>query len=165
MSSLPGGDDLSRLLERALSGEPSSAKSPTGRAKGYGYTTVRRDEEVRDRRRRAKVAALRARFATGPVLELPLREIKVGFDPSQVEALDSLGSVYGKLRLSDRWGVLECDASGGLVTADWSRVVVPAPATTAGRRLTGAGWVLDLAPTWRIAPGLRRGDWTVVKDP
>jgi hypothetical protein len=164
-AALTGGDDLSRLLERALGGEPSSAKSATVRAKGYGYTTVRRDEDARDRRRRAKVAALRARFATGPLLELPLREMKLGFDPGQVEALDSLGSVYGKLRLSDRWGVLECDASGGLVTSDWSRVVVPAPAATTGRRLTGPGWVLDLAPSWHIAPGRRRGDWTVVEEP
>jgi len=164
-SGLTGGDDLSQRLEAALGGGRAGSSSVAARAKAYGYAAVRRDEDARDRRRRAKVAALRARFATGPLLELPLHEIKVGFDPSQVEALDSLGSVYGKLRLSDRWGVLECDASGGLVTADWSRVVVPAPTTTTGRRLTGAGWVLDLAPTWRIAPGQRRGDWTVVKDP
>ncbi len=162
---LTGGDDLSRLLERALGGEQSGSRSATVRANGYGSPAVRRDEDARDRRGRAKVAALRARFATGPLLELPLHEMKLGFDPAQVEALDSLGSVYGKLRLSDRWGVLECDASGGLVTADWSKVIVPAPADTTGRRLTGPGWVLDLAPSWRMAPGRRRGDWTVVQEP
>jgi len=162
---LTGGDDLSQLLGRALGGERSSPPSAAARGGRYGYAAVRRDEDARDRRRKARVAALRERFASGPLLELPLREMKLGFDPSQVEALDSLGSVYGKLRLSDRWGVLECDGSGGLVTSDWSTVVVPAPAATDGRRLTGPGWVLDLAPSWRIAPGRRRGDWTVVQEP
>lgn len=162
---LRAGDGLSGLLEHALgAGRPASG-SATARASSYGFTTVRRDEDARERRRRARVAALRVRFVSGPLLELPLHDMKVGFDPSLVEAMDSLGSVYGKLRLSDRWGVLECDASGGLITPDWTALIVPAPADTTGRRLTGPGWVLDLAPTWRVAPGRRRGDWTLVKEP
>jgi hypothetical protein len=120
---------------------------------------VRREETALAARRRAHAQALHTRFERGPVLELPLTEMKLAFDPNKVESLDSLGTVYGSLRLSDRWGVLQCDASGGLISGDWLRLVVPAPADTAGRRLIGRGWVLELAPGWRLVPGRRAGDW------
>jgi hypothetical protein len=98
---------------------------------------------------------------SGPVLELPLAEMKIGFDPGQVEALNGVGTVYGALRLTDRWGVLQCDGSGGLISGDFRRAVVPAPADITGRRLTGPGWVLELLPDWHFVPGTRKGDWTV----
>lgn len=158
---LGSGDDLSRLLNRALGGKSAATAQAVARGQAYGYAAVRREETARERRRAAHLAALRERFVTGPVLELPLTEMKLGFDPAEVESMDSLGIVYGKLRLSDKWGVMQCDATGGLVSFDWHRLIVPAPADTAGRRLTGAGWVLELAPAWRLVPGTRRGDWTV----
>jgi hypothetical protein len=159
---LKPGDDLAALLGAAL-GEPAGtrASSAMSRATGYGYVAVRREERAREIRRLAHRKELRTRFVTGPVLELPLGQLKLGFDPGLVESLDSLGTLYGSLRLSDRWGVLQTDASGGLIAADWSRLVVPAPADTGGRRLLGPGWVLELAPGWKLVPGLRPRDWAV----
>ncbi len=51
----------------------------------------------------------------GPILILPLAAASIGFDPALAESLDSLGTVYGGLRLTDQWGVLEAAESGGLV--------------------------------------------------
>jgi hypothetical protein len=158
---LRSSDDLSRLLRGALGGGSTATAQAVARGRGYGYAAVRREEAARERLRVTHVAALRERFVNGPVLELPLAEMKLGFDPAQVESMDSLGIVYGKLRLTDKWGVMQCDATGGLVSFDWHRLIVPAPADTAGRRLTGPGWVLELAPSWRLVPGSRKGDWTV----
>ncbi len=162
---LTSADDLAGLLDQAVGGKRARPASLIGRAEIYGYARVRREEDARAAKRRVHLASLRRRFISGPVLQLPFAQMKVGFDPRQVEALDSLGSVYGALRLTDRWGVLQCDASGGLIRGDWSGAVVPAPSDTAGRRLTGPGWVLELNPGWRLVPGPRRGDWTVTREP
>jgi len=161
--SLRPGDDLAYRLEAAL-GSPLRAGSATAvaRAGTYGYTAVRRAETKRAAEQRTRLVALRRRFLDGPALELPLAEMKLGFDPGKVEALDSVGTIYGSLRLTDRWGVLQTDASGGLITTDWRRVLVSAPVEgTAGRRIAGPGWVLELAPGWRLVPGPRPGDWAV----
>ena len=69
------------------------------------------------------------------------------------------------LRLTDQWGVLQCDVSGGLITADFQRALVPAPSDTTGRRLIGPGWVLELNPGWQLQPGQRPGDWVVRRAP
>jgi hypothetical protein len=161
-AALQPGDELAALLGTALgaSGGSRVTRAPS-RAAGYGYTIVRREENARATRRLAHLKDLRARFVTGATLELPLAQMKLGFDPGRVESLDSLGTLYGSLRLSDRWGVLQTDTSGGLISADWSHLVVPAPTDTGGRRLVGPGWVLELAPGWRLVPGLRTRDWVV----
>lgn len=164
-STLRAGDDLADLLGAAL-GAPAGRRAATAvtRAGSYGYPVVRRAETARATAQRTHLAALRRRFVSGPSLELPLAEMKLGFDPGKVETLDSVGTIYGSLRLSDRWGLLQTDGSGGLISGDWRRLVVPAPAAevTSGRRLAGPGWVLELAPGWRLVPGQRPGDWTVI---
>lgn len=156
--------DLAGLLEAAL-GTGAAGGSAATRAAPYGYAVVRREERARATRQAVRLAAIKRRFVSGPLLELPLADMKMGFDPGRVESMDGVGSVYGLLRLTDRWGVLQCDASGGLIAADFQRVVVPAPADLTGRRLTGPGWVLELGAEWRIVPGKRSGDWTVTRDP
>lgn len=155
--------DLAGLLESAL-GTGTAGGSAATRAAPYGYAIVLRQERARASRQAARVVAIKRRFVSGPLLELPLADMKMGFDPGRVESLDGVGSVYGSLRLTDRWGVLQCDATGGLIATDFGRVVVPAPADITGRRLTGPGWVLELGVEWRIVPGRRSGDWTVTRD-
>ncbi|NOT08846.1 MAG: hypothetical protein HOP28_11645 [Gemmatimonadales bacterium] len=161
-ATLRPGDDLAILLEKALGGRPVPAQAVTARAGAYGYAAVRKEEDALAARRRARLAELDRQFVSGPTLELPLAAMNLSFDPTKVEAMGDRGTVYGSLRLSDRWGVLQCDASGGLISADFRRAVVPAPSDTAGRRLTGPGWVLELSPEWRLAPGTRRGDFRLM---
>jgi hypothetical protein len=98
------------------------------------------------------------------VLRLPLREMRLGFDPGRVEPLDSVGTVYGTLRIVDRWGVLEVTAGGGLVRG-WVEAIVPAPTDRNGTRISGEGWTLDLATGWRITPGTRAGDLELLAPP
>ena len=158
--------DLAFVLESSLRGAgPVRPASVVTRAVGYGYAAVRKAEQARATKRIARVASLRKRFVSGPVLELPLAEMNIGFDPGQVEALKGAGTIYGALRLTDRWGVLQCDGSGGLISGDFRRAVIPAPADITGRRLTGPGWVLELFPDWQIVPGTRKGDWIVSRAP
>ena len=158
-------DDLAMTAALALPIRQGPARNASARGASYGITAVRKSEDARVEARRKHVASLQSRFVTGPLLELPLAEMKMSFDPGKVEAMGALGSIYGMLRLSDRWGVLQCDVSGGLIGADFRRAVVPAPSDTGGRRLTGPGWVLELLPGWQLVRGTRPGDWTIRQTP
>ncbi|HEU5154108.1 MAG TPA: hypothetical protein VFU03_05225 [Gemmatimonadales bacterium] len=158
--SLSPSQDLSDLLATALYPTPTpNLTDAVQRAGAYGYDLVRQQEEARAVARTARQAELRQRFVTGPVLRLPLRDMKVGFDPNRVEPLDSVGPVYETLRVVDSWGVLDVTEGGGLIR-DWQEAVVPAPKITKGK-ISGPGWTLDLAEGWILVPGTRQGDYTI----
>jgi hypothetical protein len=158
--SLSPDQDLSALLATALYPTPiPPLTDAVQRAGAYGYDLVTQQEEARALARAARQTVLRQRFVTGPVLRLPLADMKVGFDPNRVESLDSVGPVYATLRVVDNWGVLEVTDGGGLIR-NWQEAVVPAPRITKGK-VAGPGWTLDLAEGWILVPGTRQGDYTV----
>lgn len=163
---LTANDELSDRLGAMLSIPPTEALLPevTRRATAYGYRDVRDAEEARERTRAARQAGLRQRFVEGPVLRLPLMEMRLGFDPGRVEPLDSAGTVYGTLRIVDRWGVLDVTTGGGLVR-DWAEAIVPAPTDANGTRVSGEGWTLELAAGWTMVPGARTGDFQILAPP
>ncbi|HLJ98034.1 MAG TPA: hypothetical protein VKU02_33045 [Gemmataceae bacterium] len=80
-----------------------------------------------------------------------------------MQPLDSVGTVYATLRISDIWGILTL-SNGALMAADFSHVVVLAPTDTKVRRLKGDGWKLELKGGWSLQPGKRNGDYVLAKD-
>jgi hypothetical protein len=156
-----GGDaDLGELLRRAVGLPPpdSSAAAAERRAAPYQLDSLRAAEGARERKRQEKLAELRRRFVDGPTLRLPLQSPKVSFDPYRSQPLDSLGTVYGGMRVSERWGVLDAP-QGALIASDWMGVTVQAPTVTAGDTLRGPGWSLELRPEWELIPGATPGSW------
>ena len=142
--------DPAALEERALE-----------RAEVYGLEEVAADETRRKEEREARLAAHRRRYLDGPVLILPARSPRRSFDPSRIDLLEGVGSVYGTLWLSDAWGV--ADAPGGGLIFDDMRVHLAAPADVEGPTLAGDGWTLELDPGWTVVPGEREGDYRVVE--
>jgi hypothetical protein len=163
-ASLTARDDLAERLGRAF--RLPKTTPPLGdaeqRAQGYGYGDVVREEDARAVAQVAHRAALKQRFVTGPVLRLPLREMRVAFDPGKVEPLDSSGTVYETLRIVDRWGILDVTEGGGLIR-DWVEAVVPAPTAVDSNRAVGPGWTLELAKGWRIEPRPQDGDFIMLE--
>src|SRR5262245_20129333 len=159
-TALAGGADLGELLRVATALPPpdSSARAAEPRAAGYGRDSLRAAERERERRRQERLAGLKRRFVEGPTLRLPLRSPNVSFDPNRSQPLDTLGTVYGNLRISESWGVLEAP-EGGLIAANWMEATVPAPTVTAGDTLRGPGWTLAIRPEWTLAPGGAPGSW------
>jgi hypothetical protein len=155
---LGGGADLGHLLAGAL-GLPapdSSAAAARGRAASYGLDSLEVSEGRRERRRQERLAESRRRFVEGPTLRIPLRAPNLSFDPSGLQPLDSLGTVYYRLRITESWGILDAP-EGGLIAPDWTAVTVPAPTLTAGDTLRGPGWTLWLSSAWKLLPGTRPG--------
>jgi D-alanyl-D-alanine carboxypeptidase len=65
------------------------------------------------------------------------------------------------VRLAAGEGGARVESGGGLVSADWTKAFVPAPADREARPLKGSGWTLELASGWRLVPGSRAGSWRV----
>jgi hypothetical protein len=117
------------------------------------------DEELAAHEARASLTTRWSdRLVAGPVLRLPLENIRVSFDPNTLQPLPPHGVVYPTATLSDVWGVLTV-TDGALIDGDWSAAMVTAPADADS--LTGDGWSLDLAEGWRVAPGARDGDFVL----
>jgi hypothetical protein len=160
--------DLGALLAGATGFQaPAELGAEAARRAGrYDGAALRTEEAERERQRLERAAASRKRFVEGPTLTLPLREPQVSFNPNRLEPLDELGTVYRTLELVEAWGSLKVDEGGGaLLTGDWSRLTLPAPATRPGPKLEGDGWTLTLGAGWRWKPGARSGDWVLVSEP
>ena len=133
------------------------------RAMKYGYDELLASETEREEQKQLRLKEMRARFVEGPVLILPLRKMNMSFDPGQVVPVDDKGSVYGNLRMTDVWGILET-TKGGMIGATFQQTFVPAPEDPNARPLTGDGWSLELADGWKLSPADRPGDYVLVEE-
>lgn len=155
--------DLAVLLAAAL--PKASAADPLVRAKLYGEAELRLAEAGRAAEAEAVKAAFRAKLVDGPVLMLPNlgTHFRVSFDPRELVPLGDAGTVYPTITVSDEWGSLVAK-EGLLMSPDWQKVFVTAPADPKGSHLTGPGWTLDLAPGWKLVPGAKPGSFTAGKE-
>ena len=125
-------------------------------------------ETERDARRQSIVAAARARFVDGHLLVLPaVKDMGYSFDPNNVLSLDENLTLYVPVKVSDEWGVLECEGGAVLVRENGQlvRAQVPAPADPGARPLRLDNCKLDLHAGWMLAPGERTGDFVVKSAP
>jgi hypothetical protein len=142
-----GGHPPADLLVSRVRAKALSARNLQRRAERYGGPQIAAEERARAEARRQLIANLRARFATGPRLELPLGQMQFEFDPDSVTPVEGLGSVYQRLVLRDRWGEFRA-SDGALIATDFSQLVAPAPVRGG---LSGPGWTLQLAPGYRMS--------------
>jgi len=166
---LKPSDDLGVLAQHHHAVKlPTNLKAEAEkRSAKYGGDSLSASENERESRRQKRVEEHRARLVNGPILVLPLTDkVSYGFDPNNVESLDSLGTVYPTLRMSDAWGILEV-TRGALMILEGprvSRIQVPAPADPSKRRVEGDGWTLELSEGWTLVPGSRNGDYSIKKN-
>lgn len=125
-------------------------------------------ETERDVRRQSLVAKARARFVDGPLLVLPaVKDMGYSFDPNNVLSLDDNLTLYIPVKVSDEWGVLECENGAVLVREKGLlvRAQIAAPANPAARPVKLDGCTLDLHAGWALAPGERAGDLVLKPTP
>jgi hypothetical protein len=157
------GDDLSELLRQRLrlAQTHDDEAEASKRARVYGGDELKVSEGRREEERRRLVADYRARLVKGPLLSLPLRNMRMSFDPGNLVPLEGLGTVYPNIRVVDVWGVLTVAHGGALLNKSFSAVNVPAPSDADARPIRGDGWTLELNEGWTLAPGVRGGDFVL----
>jgi hypothetical protein len=158
--------DLGRLLGRAIGFAPPDSglrEEARRRWTPYGGEPLALEEWNRGVEMEKRQAELRVRFVDGPILLLPLRNARFGFDPNDVQPLGTFGTIYYGFTATDEWGVLSAPG-GALLAKDWSTAWVPSAADSARTgTIHGDGWTLDLRPGWHLEPGTRRGDFVLQK--
>lgn len=133
----------------------------TARAGEYGGPALMAAETARQAKHDRKIAHYRSILIDGPVLVLPLKHMKVQFDPRNVFSLGKAGTVYPTMRVVGDWGSIDVK-KGGLLAPDWHRLTVSAPSgKTVTGTIQGPGWTLKLGPGWRLVPATRKGDFTL----
>ena len=164
---LRSGDDLGQMLfTRAGVKLPADlAAGAEERARAYGGDELARNEDERERTTHELIAAHRARLIDGPVLALPLRQMQMQFNPSDLVALEPHGTVYPNIRIVDVWGILTVTSGGALMSPRFDRVIVSAPTDPAGAVVEGDGWKLELKSGWKLTAGKRAGDFILAQEP
>ncbi|HJR72180.1 MAG TPA: hypothetical protein VJ806_00910 [Luteimonas sp.] len=154
--------DLGTRLRDAARIEVAAGDSALAAAAArYDGAALRVSETAREQKRLEQLARNRARFVEGPVLKLDLIHMSVQFNPSNLQPLDGVGTVYPTMRVTDDWGTLEVEG-GAVMRSDWKAVIVAAPESAGSAQ--GPGWKLTLKPGWTLAPDARAGDF-VLKGP
>jgi hypothetical protein len=161
---LNSGKRLDELLSAALKLPAPDFAALEKRENNYDSDgKLRISEEKRDKQKHASLARMKSRLVDGPVLSLPLLHSNYQFNPQTLQPLDTLGTVYPTMRLTDDWGALEVK-SGGALLNDKTGVATVSAMDFDSKALKGAGWILTLKEGWKIRPGKRKSDWIVVKD-
>lgn len=164
-----GREGFAAQLPAAIGWTPPAdlAKAVAQRAGVYGGVAIAKEEDGRVAARLAMKDDFRARLSTGAVLVLASKKLNMSFNPNTVVPLDSLGTVYPTGSFMGEWGTIEVTGGGALVGPMYDAVRVPASPSllTKGPVVVGQGWTLTMKPGWKLAPGDRAGDYTVVEGP
>lgn len=89
-------------------------------------------------------------FLSDSIVEIGLENMKIGFNPSNIMPLDSFGTVYPNLRITDNWGILEVDSCGALLSNEWNKVTISHPEIITDSLIFGNGWKLMLDRAWKL---------------
>ncbi len=117
---------------------------------GYGIDSVMASEHRRELKRLETISAYRKRLTGDSITVIDLEDMGIGFNPANLVPLDSLGTVYPVLRVTDNWGNLMVDSGGALLSPRWDRVTISYPVTVSDTLASGVGWQLKLNDPWRL---------------
>lgn len=162
---LTSDSDFGQLLQKAsgITALPVTSEEVEQRLKVYDGASLRAFEDARETSRKQQLEQYRGLFVDGPTLVIPLQQMQFTYNPSNLCPLDTLGTVYPTMRLTDLWGILIAE-NGALLSGNMTKVTLAAPKDTSARPIVGDGWVLELKPGWTIKPGERKGDLVLRQD-
>jgi len=127
----------------------------------YNYVKIVAEESERERKRLEKIEKLKRKFTQAPILELPFQNMNISFDPRNITPIESLGTVYPNLRVTDNWGILTVN-NDALLANDWSKVTVTEPSEISSELIKGDGWQLELAVGWKVEK--TDGKYEIIKE-
>lgn len=99
-------DDLGELAGRGL------LEAIEKRAERYGGPELLADERLRAEKQEAVLRGFRTRFIDDAVLVLPLRNIRLEFNPNEAQPFESFGTVYPTITVHDDWGTIVVTRGG-----------------------------------------------------
>ena len=92
----------------------------------YSMTEIYNEEEQRLKEIRERLNNQVSVFTSKPVVFLELESPYFDFEPEDVHFLDTLGTLYNTMRVSDNWGKLTVDKIGCLVSNNYKYLRITA---------------------------------------
>lgn len=118
--------------------------------KEYGIDSIIENETQREIEIEELKSNYKKTFLSDSIVELRLENMNIGFNPSNIMPLDSLGTIYPNLRITDNWGILEVDSCGALISTEWNKVTISYPELVTDTLISGKGWRLKLDKTRKL---------------
>jgi hypothetical protein len=122
-------------------------------AMNYEIDSINKEEVKRLADIKENIHKLISTFTEKPVVFLELESPYFDFEPEEIHSLDTLGTLYNSIRVSDNWGKLTVEKGGCLVSSSFKYLRVTAKGYKADKnRISGEGWHLLLNSEWELVP-------------
>jgi hypothetical protein len=131
---------------------PSICRDVAGSiALNYDIDAINREEEKRLADIRDRIHKQISTFTEKPLVFLELESPYFDFEPEDIHPLDTLGTLYTSMRVSDNWGKLTVDKVGCLVSNNFKYLRIAAKGFKEEKnRISGEGWHLNLNNDWEL---------------
>jgi hypothetical protein len=121
-------------------------------ALGYDIDMIKKEEEERLNGIHERLHQLTSKFTEKAVVYLELESPYFDFEPEDIHPVDTLGTLYSSMRVSDSWGKLTVDKGGCLVSGNYRYLRITAKGFKADKnRISGEGWTIILNDEWELA--------------
>jgi hypothetical protein len=122
-------------------------------AVSYDMETILKEEAKRDESIKQNIHDQASIFTEKPVVFIELESPYFDFEQEDVHSLDSLGTLYNSMRVSDNWGKLTVEKGGCLVSNNLKFLRITAKSFKAEHNhISGDGWHLLLNNDWEMIP-------------
>jgi hypothetical protein len=122
-------------------------------AVNYDIEAINKEEEKRNSDIELSIHNQISIFTEKPVVFLELESPYFDFEPEDVHSLDTLGTLYNSMRVSDNWGKLTVEKGGCLVSNNLKFLRITAKTFKADKNhISGDGWHLLLNNDWELVP-------------
>lgn len=118
----------------------------------YDIDLINQEEHTRELKLREDLQRSVSKYVDRPVVYLELESPNFSFEPGDMTPVDSLGTIYNTLSVSDNWGKISVDDGGCLVSPGLEYIRIPAKNIKADKNhISGEGWHIILNDSWEIA--------------
>ncbi|MBN1108241.1 MAG: hypothetical protein JXR66_02315 [Bacteroidales bacterium] len=122
-------------------------------ALNYDLSAIQEEEDRRIEEIKSRLHRLTSTFTEKPVVIFELESPYFDFEDADVHPMDTLGTLYSAIRVSDNWGKLTVEKGGCLVSNNLKYVRITSKGYKADRnRFEGEGWHLVINSGWELAP-------------
>jgi len=149
----PNNIDLGNMVRELYNIElPQVCRDVAGSISiNYNISEIYNEEEQRLKDIRERLNNQVSVFTSKPVVLFELESPYFDFEPEDVHYLDTLGTLYNTMRVSDNWGKLTVDKIGCLVSNNYKILRITAKGLKIDKNhIYGEGWQMILNEGWVI---------------
>lgn len=142
-------EEVRKLFEIQL---PEVCRDVAGSiALNYEIEIIQGEEAERETEIKERIHRQISTFTEKPVVYLELVSPYFDFEDSDIHPMDTLGTLYNTLRVSDNWGKLTVENGGCLVSNNLKYIRITAKGYKADKnKIDGEGWHLALNSGWTL---------------